>query len=100
MEHSPGPFHVGEGLASHIIYNEQGYAVGNTSTYHNHISEEQGIANAVLFAAAPELLQSLYQAEDGLAGAIASWRQENGDIASTRGALKAVRRAIAKAKGN
>lgn len=59
MKHSPGPLHVGEGLASHIIYNAQGYAVGNTSTYHNHISEEQGIANAVLFAAAPELLEQL-----------------------------------------
>ena len=99
MTHSSGPYHVGEGLASHIIYNEQGYAVGNTSTYHNRITPEQAIANAILFAAAPAMLRALYQAEDGLAGAIASWRQENGDIASTRGALKAVRKAIAKAKG-
>jgi hypothetical protein len=53
--------------------------------------------DAKLIAASPELLEALYRAEDGLSGAISSWRQENGDIASTLGALKAVRAAIAKA---
>lgn len=45
-------------------------------------------ADKRLMEAAPEMLQALYRAEDGL---------ENGDIASTLGALKAVRAAIAKA---
>ena len=53
--------------------------------------------DAKLIAASPEMLEALYRAEDGLSGAISSWRQENGDIASTLGALKAVRAAISKA---
>lgn len=57
-------------------------------------------ADSKLIAAAPDMLEALYRAEDGLAGVINSWRQENGDIASTRGALKAVRDAIAKATGS
>lgn len=52
-------FHVGDGKRALIVYRADGYAVADCKTFHGKISENEAEANAVLFAAAPELLEAL-----------------------------------------
>lgn len=58
--HTKGPWHVGEGKASTIVYSEQGYAVANATVYHGLFGDsDSAIARARLIAAAPDMRAEL-----------------------------------------
>lgn len=57
VTHTPGPWHVGEGSKTPIVYDSHGWAVANAMTYHN--QHDSMDANARLIAAAPELMTAL-----------------------------------------
>ena len=58
-KHTPGPLHIGDGKRTLIVYRADGYAVADCKTFHGKIGQDEAEANAVLFAAAPELLAAL-----------------------------------------
>lgn len=87
---TPGPWHVGEGGAAMIIYDQNGYAVADAKTFHGKHAAYSAHDNARLIAAAPDLLAALNLAYEALG-------EERGFHQSTT-AIK-IRAAIAKAEG-
>lgn len=57
-------WHVGSLHASLVIYREDGYAVGDATTFHGKIDRQEAEANALLMASAPEMLALLKQLND------------------------------------
>lgn len=90
-KHTPGPWHVGCGRASHIVYAADGYAVADAKTFH--LKHESADANARLIAAAPDMLAALELAKSIVERL---WPFE---FDYEREAEKAINDAIAKAKG-
>lgn len=102
-KHTPGPWHVGRGLALRIVYDKDGWAVASAAVFHNRFSENEDLANALLIAEAPDMLKALQELAD------AAQDRENpmGDPcallaaqANLRDATKRARAAIAKAIGS
>jgi hypothetical protein len=109
-KHTPGPWVVrrngitGYPAAIEAINacNKTRGKVGPSVTRWNAItlpSSEEGQANANLIAAAPELLEALLEAEAGLEFAGADKEPEGQFVPAPTLALRIVRAAIAKAKG-
>lgn len=94
--HTPGPWHIGTGKATQIIYGTDGYAVANAVTYHGRDTESDMVENARLIAAAPELLAALERLSERCA---ALDQSATHDGIENCNAMVAARAAIAKAKG-
>lgn len=87
--HTPGPWHVGTGKATTIVYAADGYAVANATTYHGR-HDQPAEANAALIAAAPDMLTALQMVD----------RWASGYGTATQSEMRQwVRAAIAKAEG-
>lgn len=67
-----GKWHVGEGKASSIVYDERGWAIANCITYHGRHTGGAGERHARMIAAAPALL--------GLAERVAGLNRDAGEI--------------------
>ena len=102
-KHTPGPWQVHSGwiidqhhriVGDSFSGKEMGESCQMEDCNSNPISAVESDNNRNLMAHAPEMLQALRQAEDGLASALATWREENGDNVGVIGALRFVRRAI------
>lgn len=92
-KHTPGPLHVGDGKRALIVYRSDGYAVADCKTFHGRISQQEAESNAVLFAAAPELLEALDSLLSlGVAEQFGNWEEWE--------EVKSARAAIAKATGH
>ena len=63
-KHTPGPWHVGRGLALRIVYNKDGWPVASAAVFHNRFSENEDLANALLIAEAPDMLKALQELAD------------------------------------
>jgi hypothetical protein len=98
MEHTPGPWTLGEDKGTHVdIESSQGrvaHAIGKG---------KEGWANAHLIAAAPDLLVALETIQFQLGGAGGYGVEEITDVGAwqynARNAIQTARAAIAKAKG-
>lgn len=96
--HTPGPYHVGQGKAAVIIYDPNGNAIADAKTFHGKHEQGQAAANARLLAAASDMLEALEAIFRECALAQKYW----GDGANGRqcdAARKAGLAAIAKARG-
>lgn len=87
-KHTPGSWHVGEGNPT-IVYDAAGWAVGNAHVFHGRHAPGEAEANALVMAAAPDLLEAL---ESAIAYA------EDGTSLSDR-ELNEMRAAVRKARG-
>jgi hypothetical protein len=57
-QHTPGPWHTGEGKAAIIVYDAMGNAVCDAKVFHGKRREGESEANARLIASAPNLLEA------------------------------------------
>lgn len=64
--HTPGPWHLGGN--GFIVYAANGYAICDVKTFHGRSNADA--ANAMLIAAAPELLAALKEMGDWLAAGL------------------------------
>lgn len=90
--HTPGPWHVG-GKFDSIVYDADGCAIANATTYHGKHADRAASENARLIAAAPDLLAAL---RDMVANYVDTYGDEGDDAPAT---VKAALAAIAKAEG-
>ena len=88
MNHTPGPWHIGEGKGEQIIYTEAGWAVASATVFHGKHGAQEMKANARLIAAVPDMLAALALLVDG-----------DGKPDECRRAMDAARAALAKARG-
>lgn len=58
-QHTPGPWHCGEGVARHIVYDATGWAVATVTDLSVCRRSGDNEATAQLIAAAPDLLEAL-----------------------------------------
>jgi hypothetical protein len=96
-QHTPGPWHVGEGRASIIVYASDGYAIANAATYHP--KERDLEANARLIAAAPELLEAARSVAAYFSHPKFVEACDNAEMIAPGKSLALTLAAIAKAKG-
>lgn len=90
--HTPGPWHLGMRQAERIIYNAAGWAVANATVYHGEQDADETKANALLIAAAPDLLHMLKEAVSHDNALKAEWKVPPRLLAD-------MQKAIAKAEG-
>jgi hypothetical protein len=94
--YTPGPWRIVD--ETYILSGSE--VIGKFGRYTTHPLNKIDQANARLVAAAPELLEALYEAEAGLEFAGADKNIPEGHfVPSPTLALRAVRKAIAKATG-
>lgn len=58
-QHTPGPWHVGEGVAQRIIYDSRGWPIADAKLFHGNSRSGEDVPNARLIAAAPDMLEAL-----------------------------------------
>lgn len=95
VKHTPGPWEVSKGFHKNRIADSDdaaiGYALG---------SNDEAEANARLIAAAPEMLEALYEAEEYFDNRADADNDETGFVPNTEmKLLVSIRAAIAKATG-
>lgn len=99
--HTKGPLHVG-GKDGTIIFDKDGWATADTKSYHGRHRDGEAQANALLYAAAPDLLAALTEILGPL-NVCPDNRHVRDDeclpIDITMGELRKARAAIARATG-
>jgi hypothetical protein len=101
-KHTPGPWIVKENRAyktSWLIYDQEGNQLAQVANWQDKTFNCDAEINANLIAAAPDLLEALLEAEAGLEFAGADKEPEGQFVPAPTLALRIVRAAIAKAKG-
>lgn len=101
-KHTPGPWHYSETASKHgtqLVYDTSGKLVADAGRVHGRLVDVMQ-ANALLIAAAPELLEALKLAAPHVCSVLCPSTKKTGTEWTHVETCKAITAALAKAEGN